>query len=124
MVIPPEEPRLVTRGRRLPCPASGPYHSHDGRAGERPSCFRGHGTDGCAAGTGLETAAREMDMQKLKLELDGLKVDSFELSTEEGRKGTVMGNAASLLICSGSCTPAGSCFDGCYTASAARPYCY
>jgi len=67
---------------------------------------------------------REQTMKKLRMELDELKVDSFELSAEEGRKGTVMGNAASLAICSGSCTPAGSCFDGCYTASAARPYCY
>jgi hypothetical protein len=61
-------------------------------------------------------------MKKIKLHVDELKVDSFSATTEQGRKGTVMGHAS--LVCSGSCTGAGSCFDGCYTASQERPYCY
>lgn len=62
-------------------------------------------------------------LKKLKLDVDALQVDSFRSVEQVKGTGTVNGHA-SLLVCSGSCTAAGSCFDGCYTASAARPYCY
>lgn len=58
---------------------------------------------------------------KLKLDVDALRVDTFQATEHEKGAGTVNGYA-SFRICSGSCTANGSCND-CYTASAERPYC-
>lgn len=65
-------------------------------------------------------------LKKLKLDVEALRVDSFDSVQQARGTGTVNGHGLLgwSLPCSGSCTPAGSCFDGCYTDSAARPYCY
>lgn len=63
-------------------------------------------------------------LTKLKLDVDALRVDSFRAAEKETGEGTVHGHGNTTLpINSGSCTAIGSC-DACYTASAARPYCY
>ena len=61
-------------------------------------------------------------LKKLRLDVDALQVDSFDSAEQPRGGGTV--NAHISLPCSGSCTAAGSCFDGCYTHSDVRPYCY
>lgn len=61
--------------------------------------------------------------KKLKLDVDALRVDTFQAAEQEKGEGTVHGHATAIL-CSGACTGGyGSCGD-CYTQSAERPYCY
>jgi hypothetical protein len=42
-------------------------------------------------------------MRKLRLKLDGLKVESFEPGTETEERGTVRGNAATECSCAFTC---------------------
>jgi hypothetical protein len=84
---------------------------------------------GCGCGT---TAARYdpgperhtmKHLKKLTLDVDALRVDTFQAIEQEKGTGTVNAHATAIL-CSGACTGGyGSCND-CYTASAERPYCY
>lgn len=48
-------------------------------------------------------------MDKLKLDLDTLDVQSFETAETEGERGTVAAHAAKTPLCSAECTEEWSC---------------
>lgn len=66
-------------------------------------------------------------MNKLKLDLDRLRVDSFDTSTTDGAAGgTVHGHYSQVGTCSGrvaTCQYGGTCGTDCATRNCVSPYC-
>ena len=54
-------------------------------------------------------------MKKLRLQIDDLRIDSFQMTSPEPRKGTVLGEQLTLRDCPNSCMDYGTC---CYSCAA------